>query len=115
MGKRSVRVNELVKREISTVLHKNYQEESVCITIVDVEISPDLRSGRVFYSVIGDAEKIAQAARLFGKVGSEINRLLGKNVTLKYTPKLRFVYDDSIKQGMHTIDIIDSLEEDNSN
>jgi ribosome-binding factor A len=115
MGKRSVRVNELVKREVSTILHKNYQEESVCITIVDVEISPDLRSGRIFYSVIGDAEKIAKAARLFGKVGAEINRLLGKNVTLKYTPKLRFVYDDSIKQGMHTIDIMDSLEEDNSN
>ena len=115
MGTRSIRVNELVKREISTLLHKNYQEESVCITIIEVDISPDLRNGKVFYSVLGDAEKIAQAARLFSKVGSEINRLLGKNVTLKYTPKLRFIYDDSIKQGMHTIDIIDSLDLDSSN
>jgi len=58
MGQRNLRVNVLVQQEVSQLLHTRYQGQTVYITISDVSISPDLRNGRVYYSVLGDeAEK----------------------------------------------------------
>ena len=54
MSNRTVRVNELVQREISDILRKHYQSEAVTITISEVRVSPDLRDARVFVSVVGD-------------------------------------------------------------
>ena len=61
MGQRVVRVNELVNREISDVLHTRFQTEAVYITITEVEVSPDLRHARVYYSVIGKEDEIQRA------------------------------------------------------
>jgi len=110
MGKRSIRVNELIKREISALLHTVYQAEAVCITITNVEISPDLRNGRIFYSVFGGEEKEASASKLFKRHGGELSRLMGKNVTLKYMPKLKFVFDDSMEQGFMINEQLDQLD-----
>ena len=56
MSNRTVRVNELVQREISDILRKRYQSEAVAITISEVRVSPDLRDARVFVSVVGSEE-----------------------------------------------------------
>ena len=53
MSNRTLRINELVQREISAYLHTRYQSEAVRITITSVRVSPDLHEGRVFYSVLG--------------------------------------------------------------
>ncbi|SVB47181.1 uncharacterized protein METZ01_LOCUS200035, partial [marine metagenome] len=52
MGQRTQRVNELIKREISSYLHIRYRSESVYWTITDVSVSADLRNGTVAYSVL---------------------------------------------------------------
>ena len=43
MSNRTVRVNELVQRELSAILHQHYQSETVAVTITEVRVSPDLR------------------------------------------------------------------------
>lgn len=114
MPQRSVRVNELIKREISHVLHTRFQSESVAITITDVDISPDLRNGRVYYSVIGDEDQIANAGKFLKRNATEIKHYVSKVVTLKYTPKLKFYYDSSIERGTRMMDILDELDEKNT-
>ena len=52
MGQRVVRVNELVKREISHVLHTRHRAESVHISILGVDVSPNLRKAKVFAAVV---------------------------------------------------------------
>jgi len=59
MSTRTVRVNELVQREISEILRRNYQSEAVTLTVTEVRVSPDLRDARVFVSVLGDGEAAA--------------------------------------------------------
>ncbi len=105
-----VRVNELVRREISEVLHTRFQSESVYITITDVEVNSNLRAARVYYSVLGGEEEAAAAQRLFKSQSREIRHLLGKRVILKYTPFLKFFKDDSIKRGVHMNGLIDELD-----
>lgn len=115
MGQRITRVNELVRREISQILHTQYRDEAVNITITDVDVSPDLRNARVYYSVLGDPLKSREAAKLLSKNKKEIKRLLGKTVTLKYLPYLEFILDPSIERGVDLIDYMDQVDADDHN
>ncbi|PWU06579.1 MAG: 30S ribosome-binding factor RbfA [Verrucomicrobia bacterium] len=110
MGQRITRVNELVKREISLILHTQYRDETVYITITDVNVAPDLRTAQVFYSVLGDPIKTREAGQFFARYKTEIKRQLGKVVVLKYLPRLEFILDPSIERGIKLIDFMDELE-----
>jgi ribosome-binding factor A len=109
MGQRVVRVNELVKREISHVLHTRHRAESVHISILGVDVSPNLRKAKVFYATHGDAEKRASAERFFSKHHETIRREVGKAVTLKYLPHLDFVYDKGADYGERLNELLDDL------
>ncbi|WP_309399546.1 30S ribosome-binding factor RbfA [Cerasicoccus maritimus] len=112
MSSRSVRVNELVKREISTVLHTNYRERAVGITITEVDVSPDLRNARIYYSVIGDQTAVQAAESLFNKEHKNIRQFLSKTVVLKYLPKLQFKFDDSIARGVRVLDLLEEIDDE---
>lgn len=112
MTKRTVRVNELIKREISNLIHTFYQSETVFITITEVNVSPDLRQATVYFSVLGDALQYKEASQFFHKHKSEIKRKLGKNITLKYLPNLKFVPDSSIEKGTRLISKMTDIDAD---
>jgi ribosome-binding factor A len=106
---RVVRINELIKREISSILHTRYREASVRITISEVDTSSDLKEAVVYYGVIGDKENEKQARHFLSKEGGEIRMMLGKRVVIKYLPHLVFRFDDSMERGNRIGEIIDSL------
>ena len=114
MGQRNLRVNVLVQQEVSQLLHTRYQGETVYITISDVSISPDLRNGRVYYSVIGGEDEKKKAEKFFRQKAHDIRYHLGKRIVLKYLPHLRFVYDPSIARGGEMVDLIDQVAEEES-
>jgi len=55
MSQRLDRINELMKREISSIVQRDFEFPNVLVTISDVEITDDLREGKVFVSVLGGA------------------------------------------------------------
>lgn len=109
MGQRVVRVNELVKREISDILHTRYQGEAVYITITEVRTSPDLRNADVFYAVLGGEIQSYEANEFFARVGSDVRQILSRRIVLKYLPQLHFHEDDSIARGMEINAMLDDL------
>jgi len=114
MSQRSIRVNELVKREISDILHTVYKDESVYITITGVDVSPDLRMAHIFYSVLGDQAKQANARRFLEKNKKLLRNQVGKKIVLKYLPQFKFVHDKGMERGTHIIDLLDQLDQEQS-
>lgn len=112
MSQRNQRVNVLVWQEISQLLHTRFQRQTVFITITDASISPDLRNGRVYYSVIGGDEEKLKAEKFFRQNAQEIRFQLGKRIVLKYLPFLKFIYDSSIKKGVELVDLMQQVSED---
>jgi ribosome-binding factor A len=110
MSQRTIRVNELIMREISELLHTRFKGDAVLITILDVSTSPDLRNARVYYSVLGGAESVVKARRFFRDHATEIRRFVSQKVILKYFPQFEFVYDPSIQRGMQVTQILDELD-----
>lgn len=114
MSQRNVRVNELIKREISEVLHTRYKTEAVYITITRVEVAPDHRKAHVYFSVIGGEERARPSLNWLTKNQKEIRHQIGKKIVLKFLPHLQFHYDPSIEQGDQVLDLLDELGEDSS-
>ena len=112
MSQRNVRVNELIKREVSEVLHTRYQEESVYITITEVDVSPDHRKAHVFFSVIGGKDRAHESLRWLTKNQREIRHQVGKRIVLKHLPHLQFHHDSSLRRGTEILQILDDLDED---
>lgn len=112
MGQRNLRVNVLVKQELSLLLHTRYRGQTVYITITDVEVSPDLRNGRVYYSVLGGKTEKVKAEKFFRKNARDLRSQMGKRIVLKYLPFLKYVYDPSIERGVGVIDLIDQVAEE---
>src|SRR3569833_3166788 len=99
MSNRTVRVNELVQREINDILHKRYQSESVALTVTEVRVSPDLRDARVFVSVIGSTEQAEAKLGWLRSRSAEIREEVGRRIVLKYLPKFEYVLDESAVRG----------------
>ena len=111
MGQRKIRVGELIRRELSEILHSRWRTETVAMTITEVDISPDLRNARVYYSVIGGRENVAKVGRLLASIKRDLKQLLSKKVILKYTPELNFVFDPSAERAMRILSVLDELDE----
>jgi ribosome-binding factor A len=109
MSNRTLRVNELVQKELSDILHRRYQSEAVTITITDVKVSPDLHDARVFISVIGDADTAEKSLRWLRTRAVEIRQELARRIVLKFLPKFEYVLDQSVLRGERTRKLIDDL------
>lgn len=109
MGQRVVRVNELLKREISQVLHTRYRTEAVHVSILAVDVAPNLRNAKVFYATHGDVDKRAYAERFFSRHHAFIRQEVGRTVTLKYLPHLEFIYDKGADYGEQLNRLLDNL------
>jgi ribosome-binding factor A len=109
MGQRVVRVNELLKREISQILHTRYQAETVEVSILSVDVAPNLRSAKVFFATHGDPAIRERAERFFSRHHESIRREMSKAVTLKYLPHLEFIYDKGADYGERLNQLLDDL------
>lgn len=109
MKHRLLRVNELLKRELSSAITRTLTFEEALVTINQVDVAPDLKSAHVFVSVLGSKERSAVIEKL------EANRVmlqtdLSRKVVLKYTPHLVFHLDDSVERGSRIIEILQEIE-----
>ena len=106
MSRRTDRVNELLRREIGQVVQKDYEWHGKLVTVSDVEVTQDLKEGKVWIGVLGgDATPVIEKLnREHGSIQSKVM----KRVVLKSTPVLHFRHDSSAVRG---VDIVNLLEE----
>jgi ribosome-binding factor A len=109
MKLRQLRVNELVKRELSATIARQINFEGVLVSINAVDVTPDLKNAHVFVSILG----AANGASVIDKLEAHrpvLQAELSRHVVLKYTPHLIFHIDDSIERGARVLEILQDLE-----
>jgi ribosome-binding factor A len=107
---RTQRAAELIRRELATILERSWQFPGKLLTVQAVELDPDLKSGRVWISILGgkEAEHDAIVEKLQTQRG-QIQRPLYKRVTLRTSPQLFFKLDKSVERGVRILNAIDNL------
>ena len=80
------------------------------ISVTRVDPSADLRSARVYLSVLGVDEKQQQlSVRAVQHARGHIQHLLARQVTFKTCPTLQFYLDESLKKGYQIIRLLDEV------
>ena len=65
-GKRLDRVNQLIREEISTLLQRELKDPRLgFVTVTEVETSKDLRTAKIFVSVLGDVIRVGHSSLVF--------------------------------------------------
>ena len=105
------RVNESLKEVIADEVSRLTDPGLGFVTITGVDTAPDLRSARVYYSVLGDADQAAETERALERARPHIRSAVGRRVRLKYLPDLRFEADVAIEQGMRIERLLTELRE----
>lgn len=109
MKHRKLRVNELLRRELSIIVTRELTFEGALVTINQVDVTPDLKNAHVYVSVLGPGSGAAVITKL-EEHRVALQTELARHVVLKYTPHLRFHLDDSIERGARVIEILQEIE-----
>jgi ribosome-binding factor A len=109
MKHRLLRVNELLKRELSALLVREMDFEDLLVTVNQVDVTPDLKSAHVYISVLGANGRTDVIADL-EEARPMLQHDLSKHVILKYTPHLIFHLDNSIERGARVLEIMEEIE-----
>ena len=91
-SRRQVRVAELLRREVSSVLIKKFTGGSM-ILISDVVVTADLKEARFFVRSFGGVSVDIDELNRFAP---RIRASIGSSLDLKYIPKVVFIYDESL-------------------
>ena len=112
---RQQRVRELLKRTVGEILRRELDSESCgIITVNDVGMASDLHSAMVFVSVLGSDEQKRTAAKRLKSERSRIQYMLGCEVVLKYTPRIKVELDAAIEAGNRVMSILEEMEKANT-
>ena len=94
------RVEREIQRTLSDVLRELKDPRVETVVITGVEVSKDLRTGRVLISTLTDTERVG-ALEALNKAAGRIGHRLGEELDLRRIPRLSFVYDPTLAHGAH--------------
>jgi len=104
-SQRQLRVGEMLRRAISEILARDDIHDpdlaNSSVTVAEVRTSPDLKNATVYVYPLGGANAENVVAAL-NKSSGEVRRSLNKNISLKYSPKLKFLLDTTFDQMEET-------------
>ena len=109
MKHRMLRINEVVKRELSGIIAREMSFAGALVSINHVDVTPDLKNAHVFVSVLGSDSGESVLSKLASHRVT-LQAELARHVTMKYTPHLIFHLDDSIQRGARVIEILQEIE-----
>ncbi len=112
-NKRIARVAELIRTEIADIILNELKDPRLgFITVMGVEVAPDLRDANVFISVMGsDREKKSTLIALDHSKGF-LQYRINESIRLRYTPRLHFKLDESIDQSVKIDKIIKKINDE---
>ena len=114
MGLRHKKVITALKKEIGNIIHDEIKDSRLgFVTVMGVELTPDLRYARVFYSVLGTEEEQKATQKALRSATGFIRRLVGDRIKLKFVPEINFKLDKSIEYSFKIENKLNKLKEQN--
>jgi ribosome-binding factor A len=95
------RINEALREVVGAAISSDLSDPRIgFVTVTSVETSPDLRTARVFVSVLGDEEEREATLEALRSSHGVIQSRIAAETRMKRTPTLSFRYDETIAKGV---------------
>ncbi len=116
MTRRTERINDQLREEISELLRHEVKDPRVggLVSITEVQVSPDLRNAKVYVSVLGSHDEKVSTLEALSAASRFLQRELSKRLTIRRTPKLVFVADETLEEGSRILSLLDEATERDS-
>jgi ribosome-binding factor A len=110
MSKRTERVADLIRRELSDLLMRKLRDPRVrFVSVTDVEVTADLSLARIYLSSLAGVEGKDEVVAALTHAAPFLRRELAPRLGLREMPELRFAYDDSIERGARVEELLRKL------
>jgi ribosome-binding factor A len=112
-GRRVARVEREIQHTVAQFLISGFKLPLPGIVTVSRVIMPgDLRTAKVFISVLGDPKDMDKAVQILQERSFEVQRFIGAELKMRYCPKLTFFPDHNTEQVLKVERILQTLEEE---
>lgn len=102
------RINEVLREVVGATISGDLSDPRIgFVTVTAVETSPDLRTAKVYVSVLGDEEEREESLSALRSSHGVIQSRIAAETRMKRTPTLTFHYDDTIEKGVRISQLLE--------
>lgn len=106
------RINEVLREVVGATISGDLSDPRIgFVTVTAVETSPDLRTAKVYVSVLGDEEAREESLSALRSSHGVIQSRIAAETRMKRTPTLTFHYDDTIEKGVRISQLLEDAPE----
>jgi ribosome-binding factor A len=112
MSRRTTRVNELLREELSNLLLRDVKDPRIAhglVSVTEVQVSPDLRHATVFVSHLGDEADRDEVLEGLQKAAHFMQNELMRRLNMRHVPEFHFRFDPSIERGARLASLISEV------
>jgi ribosome-binding factor A len=111
MTRRAERISSLIRHDIGELLqgHTNDPRLKAFISVTQVETSSDLKTSKVYVSVMGNKKETEEALKAFRSAAGYFRHELSRRLTTRVIPELSFELDESIERGIRLTSLIEQV------
>ena len=102
-------MRESLHREFSDIVQKLDDPRLRFVTVVDTEVSRDLKHSRMFISVIGSDDEKRDAVTAIENALGHIRREIARRLPLRQAPAVSVAYDDTAERAAKLTSLIESV------
>ena len=112
-GPRMRRINEVLREVVGAAVAGELNDPRIgFVTVTSVETSPDLRTAKVFVSVLGDEQEREETLSGLRSSHGVIQARIAAETRMKRTPTLTFHYDDTIEKAARVSELLEQGEDE---
>lgn len=101
MSRRTARIAEAIRETVSTTVLFELRDPRIKnVTVISVEVSPDIRSAKVYVSIMGDEKTQRLALHGLESARGFLQAKVADRIETRYTPILKFVSDPGVKKSI---------------
>ncbi|MFC1737003.1 30S ribosome-binding factor RbfA [Candidatus Hydrogenedentota bacterium] len=113
MSKRTERVGELVGQEVGRLLLNGLKDPRVgFVSVTGVKMTSDLKTARVYVSILGSPKEVKDSMVGLEYSAGWMRKQIGQRLRLRYTPRIVFAYDETLKHAAELEDIFRQIHEE---
>ncbi len=106
------KVREMLLRELADIIPRLRDPRVGFVTIMDLEVTKDLKRATMYISVVGDEEAQREATEALQKALGHIRHEVSQRVALRYTPEFEVAYDDTSERAARVSALIEQVAVD---
>ena len=112
---RPQRIAGAIQKKLSEILYNQLKDPRIgLVTVTNVQVSPDLRYVKVFFSVLGGEKQKKDTLIGLQRATGFVQRLIAEDLQLRFAPAIVFKFDETHEYGQRINELLEKIKRQES-